>query len=77
VVIGVARRTKKQGVPLIAVVGDIGDEITQAYDEGVSAIFSINRVAIPFSEAKLRCRQDLTLTMDNLMRFFIATEKNI
>ncbi|MFU0831576.1 MAG: Glycerate 2-kinase [Oscillospiraceae bacterium] len=76
VVIGVARRAKKQGVPLIAVVGDIGDEITQAYDEGVSAIFSINRVAIPFSEAKLRCRQDLTLTMDNLMRFFATMEKN-
>lgn len=75
VVIGVARRAKKQGVPLIAVVGDIGDEISQAYDEGVSAIFSINRVAVPFTEAKLRCRQDLALTMDNLMRFFTTMEK--
>jgi glycerate kinase len=40
-----------------------------AYKEGVSAIFSINRVAVPFQEARLRCRDDLFLTMDNLMRF--------
>jgi glycerate kinase len=69
VVIGVARRTKKMGVPLIAIVGDIGDNIDGAYDEGVSAIFSINRVAVPFKEAKPRARSDLALTVDNLLRF--------
>lgn len=68
VVIGVARRTKKVGVPLIAIVGDIGDDIESAYDEGVSAIFSINRVAVPFNVAKLRSRSDLAHTMENLMR---------
>lgn len=72
VVIGVARRTRKAGVPLIAVVGDIGDGIERAYEEGVSAVFSTNRVAVPFQEAKLRCRSDLKLTMDNLMRFLSA-----
>ena len=69
VVIGVARRTKKAGIPLIAIVGDIGDSIEGAYNEGVSAIFSINRVAVPFKEAKPRSKSDLALTMDNLMRF--------
>lgn len=69
VVIGVARRTKKAGIPLIAIVGDIGDNVEAAYQEGVSAIFSINRVAVPFKEAKLRAKSDLALTMDNLMRF--------
>lgn len=69
VVIGVARRTKQKKVPLIAIVGDIGDDIEGTYDEGVSAIFSINRVAMPFKEVKLRCKSDLALTMDNLMRF--------
>ncbi len=69
VVIGVARRTKKEGVPLIAIVGDIGDDIEGAYAEGVSAIFSINRVAVPYKEAKLRSKSDLALTVDNLMRF--------
>ncbi|MDW7658191.1 MAG: glycerate kinase [Bacillota bacterium] len=69
VVIGVARRTRKLGVPLVAIVGDIGDNIVGAYDEGVTAIFSINRVAVPFSEAKLRAQSDLALTIDNLFRF--------
>lgn len=71
VVIGVARRTKKANVPLIAVVGDIGDNVDPAYDEGVSGIFSINRVAVPFKEAKSRSKSDLRLTADNLMRFML------
>ena len=69
VVIGVARRAKRAGVPLVAVVGDIGDNIEAAYGMGVSAVFSINRVAVPFREAKPRSKSDLALTMDNLMRF--------
>ncbi len=74
VVIGVARRTKKANVPLVAIVGDIGDDIEGAYDEGVSAIFSINRVAVDFKEAQPRAKDDLALTMDNLMRFIHRLE---
>ena len=70
VVIGVARRTRRLNVPLVAIVGDIGDHIESAYDEGVSAIFSINRVAVPFSEARQRAQSDLALTVDNLFRLF-------
>ena len=70
VVIGVARRAKALGVPVTALVGDIGDDMEAAYDEGVSAIFSINRVAVDFLVARLRSRQDLSLTIDNLMRFY-------
>ncbi|MDR2747411.1 MAG: glycerate kinase [Treponema sp.] len=68
VVIGVARRAKKQGIPVIAVVGDIGDDIDGVYAEGVRAVFSTNRRAIPFQEAKTRCKSDLRLTVDNLFR---------
>lgn len=69
VVIGVARRAKPAGVPLVAIVGDIGDEVEKVYEEGVSAIFSINRVAVPVQEARTRAKSDLALTMDNLIRF--------
>jgi glycerate kinase len=55
-------------VPLFAVVGDIGDNIEAAYTEGVSAIFSINRVAVPFIEARPRAKIDMLLTMDTIMR---------
>ena len=69
VVIGVSRRAKKMGIPVVAVVGDIGDDIQAAYDEGVSGIFSINRVAIPYKEARTRAKSDMDLTMDNIIRF--------
>ena len=69
VVIGVAARTQRAGVPLVAIVGDIGDGAEAAYDRGVSGIFSINRVAVPYREAKLRARDDLYLTVDNLFHF--------
>ena len=72
VVIGVARRAKRAGIPVIAVVGDIGDDIDEAYSEGVTAVFSTNRLAIPFSEAKLRSKQDYRLTIENLFRMIQA-----
>ncbi len=74
VVIGIAKRTKKANVPLIAIVGDIGDGIEEAYEKGVSGIFSINRVAVEFKDAKKRAKQDLYLTVDNLMRYMKVTK---
>jgi glycerate kinase len=74
VVIGVARRAKKQGVPVIAVVGDIGDNIEGAYDEGVSAIFSINRRAVPFQEARTHSKDNLAFAMDNFLRLVTVVE---
>lgn len=68
VVIGIAQRAKALPVPVIAVVGDIGDNMEGAYDMGVSAIYSINRVAVDFSKAKTRSESDLALTVDTVMR---------
>jgi glycerate kinase len=68
VVVGVARRAKKAGVPVFAVVGDIADGAEAAYLEGVTAIFSINRVAVPYQQAAKRAPNDLRLTVANLMR---------
>lgn len=68
VVIGIAQRAKALNVPLIAVVGDIGDNMDSAYEMGVSAIYSINRVAVDFSKAKIRSESDLALTMDTVLR---------
>ncbi|MDL2232418.1 glycerate kinase [Ruminococcaceae bacterium OttesenSCG-928-L11] len=74
VVIGVARRARQANVPVVAIVGDIGDHVEPAYDEGVSAIFSINRVAVEYRQARPRAKSDLALTMDNLMRFLSRME---
>lgn len=75
VVIGVARRAKTLGIPVVALVGDIGDGIEAVYDQGVSGVFSINRLALDFSLAKSRSEGDLSLTVDNLMRFIKRMEE--
>lgn len=72
VVMGIARRAKPLGVPVVAVVGDIGDDVQPAYDQGVTGIFSINRVAKDFEKVKTRSKSDLALTMDNLVRFCVS-----
>jgi chaperonin GroEL (HSP60 family) len=69
VVIGIAKRTKQHNVPLVAVVGDIGDSLEGAYEMGVSGIFSINRVAKEYKDVKGRAPSDMFLTVDNLIRF--------
>lgn len=69
VVIGVARRAKAASVPVVAIVGDIGDDIEGAYAEGVCGIFSTNRVAVEFKQAAKRCKSDMSLTVDNFIRF--------
>lgn len=71
VVLGVASRTQKAGVPLIAVVGDVGENIQEVYARGVSAIFSINQVAVPFSQARLRTNHDLAMEMENILRLLL------
>jgi glycerate kinase len=68
VVVGVARRAKKPGIPLLAIVGDIGEGIDAVYDEGVTAVFSINRRAVSLEQARRSSRSDLDMLMDNLCR---------
>ena len=75
VVIGVSRRAKQLGIPVFAVVGDVGDDIDEAYREGVTAIFSTNHLAIPFSETKKRSALDYRLTIENLFRALKAMEE--
>ena len=76
VVIGVARRAKRLGIPVVAIVGDIGDEIDEAYTAGVTAVFSTNRLAIPFSEASQRSKRDYRAAVNNLLRLIAGLEKD-
>jgi len=70
--VGVAARAVRAGVPVIAVVGNIGDDIDSIYEKGIAAVFSINRAPLPFSESRLRCREDLQATVESLFRFLSA-----
>ena len=61
---------QKSNVPTIALVGDIADDAYLMYEKGVSAIFSINRVAVPYSEAKLRAKDDMKHTVRTILNFY-------
>lgn len=75
VVAGVAQRTKKKNIPLVAIVGDIGDDIEPLYENGVAAVLSINRVAKPYREVKHRAPEDLRLTVESLMRLLVLRDR--
>lgn len=68
VVIGVARRAKKLGVPVIAVVGGAELELDAAYEEGVSAVFTINRLPMDLKESAKYSAVNLDFVMDNILR---------
>ena len=67
VVIGVGKRAKRQDVPVVVVTGD-AEEVEDAYDMGISAVFSTNRVARDFSVIRYKSKEYMEVTMDNIMR---------
>ena len=68
VVIGVARRAKKLNVPVIAIVGGAELEMDAAYAEGVSAIFTINRLPMELKDSAKDSGKNLAFVMDNILR---------
>jgi len=68
-VIGIAERAKKSNIPVVAIVGAIGEDAEKAYEMGVSSIFSINRAAVDFSISRYQSKENLAATIDSLMRF--------
>jgi glycerate kinase len=66
--IGVAKRAKIKKVPVICLVGAIGEEIEKVYDLGITAIFSINSQPVDFSVSQFRAKENLEITVANLAR---------
>jgi glycerate kinase len=75
VVIGVAGRAVKQNVPVIVVVGGADRDIDGAYASGVTAIFSINRMPEAFETSKFKSVENMTFTIDNIMRLIKCVGK--
>ncbi len=68
--IGVAKRAKRAGVPVLCIVGSIGEGLDEAYELGITSIFSINPQPLDFSIAKTRAVENLTITVENFARLF-------
>lgn len=72
VVIGVARRARALDVPVAALVGGSETDIAAAYAAGVSGVFPINPMPMPFEAVRERAEENLAFTAANLIRFYRA-----
>ncbi len=75
VVIGVAKRCKMRHIPLVAIVGQIGEGIEEVYHAGITSVFSINTAPESFELASLKSKENLAVTMDNVLRLIRSAEK--
>lgn len=68
VISGVAKRARKKNIPVIAVVGGYDENLKAVYDMGVTAVFATNREPVSFEKIKGRSKENLALTVDNILR---------
>ncbi len=72
VVCGVSSRAQRAGVPVVALVGQIGPGFEPLYGQGLTAVFSINRAAEPFSQSRSHAAENLALAVENIARLLKA-----
>ena len=76
VVSGVSRRAKRQGVPVAVIAGSVAEDVESVSadpDSGVTAVFSINRQAMDYSESRPFSRRNYRYTLENLLRLMKST----
>ncbi|MFO7848526.1 MAG: glycerate kinase [Spirochaetia bacterium] len=66
--IGVARRAKQHGVPVLVIAGDIGEGIEGVYEAGIDAVMCTVNRAMSLDEAMSRSRELLTDASERSMR---------
>lgn len=69
---GIARRTSARKIPLVALVGAIGEDAADAYDLGVTAMFGIDRNATAFESYAHRSAEFYRRTLEDLLRLLKA-----
>ncbi len=70
VISGILEATRAYAVPVIAVCGGIQGNVDVLYEHGLTAAFSINRMPMPFEEAKRYSSNNLYETVRNVIRTF-------
>jgi len=55
-------------VPVIAIVGGAEGVLSEAYTEGLTAIFTINRLPQDLSVSQYRSAENLAFAVDNIFR---------
>ena len=66
--VGIAGRAKKKGIPVLAIVGDIGPKVEAVYDHGIDAIMTSVNKAMSLEEAMSRSYELLVDSAARAMR---------
>ena len=72
--VGVARRAKKHGIPVVAVVGGRAEDLGSVYDEGIDLVLSIATGPITLQECMERADVLLPIAGENCVRAFLLGE---
>ena len=72
VISGVAGITRRYNIPLVALTGNIEENLNEIYEKGVTSIFSINTRPMCFEKAIKHSRKNLYDVMKNIIRLLIV-----
>ena len=75
VVSGIAKRSKRRNVPLIVVAGGAQD-LPGAYEIGVTAVFTINRLPESLKDSARKSSDNLRAEVDNIFRLIRAIKNH-
>ena len=70
--LGVAKLGKKHGVPVIAVVGSVGEGLDLLYESGLVAVYSLIRNCGSLAEILETSEEDLQFVLKNIFRTVLA-----
>lgn len=74
VVIGVGKRAKNKNIPVTVIAGGAATNIDEAYDMGVTSIFTINRLPEDFEISRYKSNENLEATIDNILRLIKSVQ---
>ena len=69
---GVAQEAKKQGIPIFALAGSVGQGIDVLYEQGITSVHSIVNGPMSLDEAMTRGAELLEQTAEQVIRTFLA-----
>lgn len=70
---GIAEAAKKQGIPVIAIAGSVGQGIEELYQYGITSVFSIVNRPMNLQQAIERCEEYVAFTTEQVVRTFFAS----
>lgn len=73
--VGIARRGKQFGVPVIGIAGSLSQDLNPLYAEGFTALFSTIRDVDSLEATLAHCREDLYETVKAVVNLILAGQK--